>query len=100
VNSVRSTPIRLPKAWQLCRQMLHAERARSAELCEALRALVESLPKCDVHIDRPATRAHERGGARYCDECGTRNPDMQNAVPEYPRAVSLRAAVALLERSS
>ena len=73
---------------------LDAERAKSAELLETLRALVESLPRCDLHGD-PATRAFKRGGRRYCDAC---NVGLWRAAPPYPRAIPLRAAVALLER--
>jgi hypothetical protein len=56
---------------------------------QALRDLVDALPRCDQHPDRPDTRAVVRGSTRYCDACGT-------GVPEYPRASPLRRAVALL----
>jgi hypothetical protein len=64
---------------------------------EALRALVNALPKCEQH-GRPATRAWSRGGMRYCDECGTQQHDKneRSEVPDYPRAAPLRAALALL----
>ena len=66
---------------------LQAELAREREI---LAALVDSLPRCDEHRDRPATRARVRGGRRFCDECGTRD-DGRGPVPEYPRAAPLRA---------
>ncbi|MCU0686578.1 MAG: hypothetical protein MUF34_30750 [Polyangiaceae bacterium] len=62
---------------------------------DALRELVAGLPECD-RCNGPATRAHVRGGERYCDEHGTGDPAVPD-VPEYPRAVPLRRAVALLE---
>lgn len=56
----------------------HAETKRLAE------AIIASLPKCDRHPDRPATKAYARGGTR-CDECGRDN------APDYQRAAPLRA---------
>lgn len=66
---------------------LQTELARERAI---LAALMDSLPRCDEHRDRPATRARGRGGHRFCDECGTRD-DGRGPVPEYPRAAPLRA---------
>ena len=57
--------------------------------------LVKSLPKCDRHPDRPATRAWVRGRSRYCDECGSAT-EPAHSVPEYPRAAPLRRALEAL----
>jgi hypothetical protein len=56
-----------------------------------LRELVDALPRCD-HCHAPATRAHGRGGARYCDE------HAPAGCPPYPRAEPLRRALAALGR--
>lgn len=66
---------------------LAAERDAAWKLIEDL---VASLPKCDRHTDRPATRAWNRGGERYCEECGTAR-EWETGVPEYPRAAPIRA---------
>ena len=62
------------------------------ELLAATLALIETLPRCSNHPERPATRAHTRGGDRYCDlpGCGTERPFGLGDVPEYPRAAPLR----------
>lgn len=64
-----------------------------AAMREALEKLIALLPKC-IKCDRPATRAHGRAVPRWCDE----HADSSEAgwPPEYPRAVSLRAAIAAL----
>lgn len=54
----------------------------------ALADLVAALPKCR-DCGNPATRAHGRGGGRWCDEHGA-------GVPEYTRAQPLRRALQLL----
>jgi hypothetical protein len=65
------------------RIQLSNERARTD-------ALVEALPKCTMPgCNRVATRAYERGGERFCDECGGL-PHTREA-PDYPRAAPLRA---------
>lgn len=66
---------------------LAAERDAAWKLIEDL---VASLPKCDRHTDRPATRAWNRGGERYCEECGTAR-EWETGVPEYPLAAPIRA---------
>lgn len=76
-----------------------------SELFAASRALLASLPKCDitdvtgdddVHAcGRAATRAFGRGGLRYCDEHGGKDRD-GGEVPEYPRAKAVRAMQTLL----
>jgi hypothetical protein len=63
--------------------------ARARGLAATLRALVDSLPRCDF-CDRLATRAWKRGDWRYCDAHG------KDVVPEYPRAKALREAQAAL----
>jgi hypothetical protein len=75
-------------ALELCHELrqLHT-------LVDATRRLIAALPKCDA-CGAPATRAHRRGEARFCDHCG---PE----VREYPRAQPLRdtiAALAALEK--
>ncbi len=50
-----------------------------------LRELVTTLPKCSF-CEAVATKAHGRGGDRYCDTCG-------QDVPDYPRAPALRKAL-------
>ena len=60
-----------------------------AEVRMALRALVDALPRCGS-CSAPATRAWRRGEDRWCDE------HAPEGCPEYPRAVPLRAALALL----
>jgi hypothetical protein len=78
------------------RSDLHAAAIARAEALEkALRSLVDTLPRCDQHPDRPATRAWVRGAGRYCDECGLKHEP--NPVHEYPRAQPLRNAIALLD---
>ena len=57
---------------------------------EALRALVESLPRCSAACTAPATHAHVRGGARWCEKHAP--PD----CPPYPRYRAVTAALALL----
>ncbi len=54
-----------------------------------LRELVRTLPACTI-CHNPATKAWQRGEARFCDECG-------EGVPDYPRAPSLREALRLLK---
>jgi hypothetical protein len=51
--------------------------------------LLATLPKCDDHPDRPATKAIKRGANRWCDECAPLDPD-------YPRAKAIRAIQAAL----
>lgn len=74
-------------------------RAQHATLRSLAEALVASLPKCDNHPDRPATKAVKRGSGRWCDECGDpktwRGP---YAAHDYPRAAPLRALVAELAK--
>lgn len=82
--------------------------------CErVLKKLVDSLPRCDGVVPRtfeeqlfpkklfdgdkekctkPATRAHGRGGQRFCDE-------HSHGAPDYPRAEALREAIALLKET-
>jgi hypothetical protein len=77
------------RAYQAVKELradLAAERART-------HALVESLPKCDNHPDRPATRAWRRGAERWCDECALDPSRWRGsyAAHEYPRAAPLRA---------
>jgi hypothetical protein len=70
-----------------------------ASLESALRALVESLPKCDA-CDAPATKAFQRGGDRWCDEHGKGSgpyPLPERPVTDYPRAEPLRVAARLLK---
>jgi hypothetical protein len=71
-------------------------RIKATELGDILRDLVYTLPRCDNHPDRPATRAWVRGAGRYCDECGTKVGMLP--VHEYPRAAAVRKAQALLEK--
>jgi len=107
--------------------MSGAAEARVASLEAALRELVESLPKCDVHPDRPATKAFDRGGKRYCDDCGADvrktlkpgevayplepynddrtgerlyRPRTSYEAPDYPRAAAVRRALALLSEET
>lgn len=54
-----------------------------------LRALVASLPQCGL-CSQPATKSYERGGKRWCDE------HAPSDCPDYPRAESLRRALAAL----
>jgi hypothetical protein len=68
-----------------------AAEARARGLVDLVRELVDALPPCS-YCDRPATRAHGRGTARFCDVHG---PD----VPEYPRAGALREAEAALREA-
>lgn len=82
------------KGWRI------SAEASLASLREAARALVESLPKCDK-CSKPATRALRRGEDRRCDDHPAlrfEEPDghYYRDAPEYPRAVPLRALVALL----
>ena len=71
------------------------------DLRAALSDLVAASPECDHHevgmpkCRQPATRAWQRGMERFCDEHGA-----ALHVPEYPRAVPLRRAVALLRGAS
>jgi hypothetical protein len=59
---------------------------------DLVRALLATLPACDAHQDRPATRAH----ILFCDECGT-YPEFKE-VPEFSMAPALRGLVALVAR--
>jgi hypothetical protein len=68
-------------------EMRSAADTALAEAMSTLRALVDKLPKCACGA--AATRAAQRGGARYCDAHGA-------GVREYPRAAPLRIALALL----
>ena len=73
---------------------------KASKLDEAMRVLeelVDSLPKCDA-CKSPATRAYRRGEGRWCDaRCVYLRKAGEPAVaPEYPRAVPLRTARALL----
>src|SRR6202012_5790828 len=54
----------------------------------ALAFLVSTLPKCGL-CDRPATKAYERGGRRWCHEHAPED------CPDYPRAAALRIAEGL-----
>jgi hypothetical protein len=73
-------------------------RAPCQNVEEILRELVDTLPKCDTHPDRPATRSWGPGRSRYCDECGTRYGEKRDHVAELPSAAAVRKAVALRER--
>lgn len=83
--------------------------AREAETWRMVDALIAALPKCTrlvgaddtlVECDRPATRAFERGGARYCDECAAAKAATFGSVPpDYPRAAPLRALASHLRRA-
>ena len=90
-DMMRSPPLGIPMNGEDSVDYVRADVHEKA--VGMLRALVESLPTCDVHGD-PATRAFERGGRRYCDACGVGL--VQCDAPDYPRAVPLRAAVAFL----
>jgi hypothetical protein len=75
--------------------MTREQTREAAALAEAVHlgtCLLASLPRCDVcdalGIQRPATRAFRRGGARYCDEHGQKPDGM--VIPEYPRAIAVR----------
>jgi hypothetical protein len=70
-----------------CAQMIATLRVELDEERQLRRALVVTLPRCDVHPLRAATRSRGRGGARLCDEC---RADEAGIVPEYPRAEPLR----------
>lgn len=85
-----------------------ARLSADLEAAEArLAALLDSLPRCDYHRDRPATRAFARGEGRFCDACGAEGVPKKKMVdgertrettwgeaPEYPRAAAVRAALA------
>ena len=86
---------------------LETQHAKLVEVADKLRAeraltdaLVASLPKCDAHSDRPATKSFGRGVNRFCDECGA--PDAATFIPapppDYPRASPLRAIFAVRTR--
>jgi len=66
------------------------------DMVELVRELIDTLPKCDRHPDRPATRAWKRGSSRYCDECGTKDVPLNSEPPEYPRAEALRKLTKIL----
>lgn len=89
------------EAWEqdVQRAEIASLRAQHATLRSLTEALIASLPKCDNHPDRPATKAVKRGGGRWCDECGDpktwRGP---YAAHDYPRAAPLRALVAELAK--
>ncbi len=68
---------------------LNKEREKLYLIASLAMALIARLPMCD-QCGSPATRAWKRGEARFCD---THGPD----VPEYPRAVVLRALIKALE---
>jgi hypothetical protein len=58
--------------------------------------LIQALPKCSrvpgaVPCPRPATKAYERGGLRFCDE------HAPSDCPDYQRAAPLRRACARIE---
>jgi hypothetical protein len=71
--------------------------AERNEARDILGRLVETLPRCS-YCENPATRAFRRGGERYCDE-HRHNPATGNAAPDYPRAATLREALALLAKA-
>ena len=79
------------QAMRLGRQLDEADD-RTKVAVEALRTLVETLPRCD-NCDAPATKAHGRCGPRWCDRHGGETPDL-------PRAAALRRAHKVLERFS
>jgi hypothetical protein len=86
---IRLTPREMDRALELSRE-------RYSKLRDLVADLLATLPACDNHPDRPATRALRRGVERYCDECGSKYPDMLVPVPEYPRAQALRRLVELV----
>jgi chromosome segregation ATPase len=77
----------------------HAAGHAYGTLERAARALLAALPHCDAlygdsvenarQCYAPATRAHGRGGLRWCDAHA-------EDAPEYPRAAAVRALAALL----
>jgi len=68
------------------------------DFAELLAALVHALPRCDVHVGNPATRAFARGVDRFCDRCADQLSAAGLPVPpEYPRAPALRAALRALQ---
>jgi hypothetical protein len=75
--------------------------AERDELLAVLGRLIDSLPACDV-CGAPATRAHGRGGKRWCDRCAEKEFDASEneTPPPYPRAPPLREAIALRSRLS
>ena len=77
------------------RAVLEIADAREARMRAAARALVDALPRCDF-CSSPATRAWERGAARFCDVHAVEGRENLEPVPEYPRAAPLRALVAML----
>lgn len=72
-----------------------AEKAERelAEECARTDALVAALPKCTVEgCGAIATKAHARGGPRFCDAHGSGNG--WPVVDDYPRSAALRAILA------
>lgn len=64
-----------------------------------VRDLLATLPACDDHPDRPATRQHECGYSWFCDECGLRGGDEPD-VDELHYAPALRRLLALMARAT
>jgi hypothetical protein len=62
-----------------------------------LRGLLDSLPRCSF-CSRAATRAHGRGGDRFCDEHAAAS--RCSTPPPYPRAPWVRKAEAWLGKEA
>lgn len=57
---------------------------------------MDAMPKCE-RCTEPATWFWEQGAERYCDD--HKHPRHTDELVEYQYAASLRAAIALLERT-